>query len=219
MSEPRCLRLAGPLRLSVLLSLGLSAQAVAGPVTFTGDATADFVGPDVQTLVDPSGIDVGIPLAFPLGTISGNDGADTRFSYDPATDTLYVAINTYTIAGDVDNDGNPNATGPILGGLGGVDWPNWSGSESFAVYFDIDQDGQMDVIAGVPAGSNYLGFRVAAWSPFGNIFTPSTSFGSVLLLGSASMLQPRGDCVAFFFATQSRPDCDAVATLRWYWCS
>jgi choice-of-anchor A domain-containing protein len=180
-SEPSCSKSfigTGVGLLSLILSL--EGQALAGPVTFTCNVPADFSGPDVFTALDPGIIDVGMPIAFPLGTISGNDMADVRFEYDPATDILYVGINTYNIAGDVDADGNPSGTGPILSGLGGTDFPNFGNTESFAVYFDIDEDGQMDVIAGVASGVDLSGFRVAQWSPFGNIFAPSISFGTPL---------------------------------------
>ncbi|HMV65928.1 MAG TPA: DUF4215 domain-containing protein [Myxococcota bacterium] len=165
----------------------MEGQALAGPVTLTCNVPSDFSGPDAMISLDPGGIDVGVPIAFPLGTISGNDMADTRFEYDPVSDTLYVGINTYNIAGDVDADGNPSGTGPILAGLGGTDFPNFGNTESFAVYFDIDEDGQMDVIAGVASGVDLSGFRVAQWSPFGNVFAPSISFGTPLPSNTGAM--------------------------------
>jgi len=48
--------------------------------------------------------DVGLPLNAPPGTVSGWDMVDLRLTYDTATDTLYVGINTFGIAGDADGD-------------------------------------------------------------------------------------------------------------------
>ncbi|HMV67418.1 MAG TPA: DUF4215 domain-containing protein, partial [Myxococcota bacterium] len=168
--------LPSPFRTAALAALAaLPGSALAAPPVFTGDVTSDFVGADVWLFNDPGAIDVGVPIAFPVGTISGNDMADVRMVYDPIGDTLYVGINTYVIAGDVDGDGDPGATGAILGGLGGTDLPDFGGTESFAFYLDVDQDGVVDVIAGVPFGLDTNGFTTAGAGP-GVLFTPSLSF-------------------------------------------
>ena len=162
-------------------ALGLSLFAAtenaaqAGPLTLTCNVPMDFVGPDIVTAVDPGGIDVGVPLAFPVGTISGNDMSQVKFHYDAVADVLYVGIDTYTIAGDVDNDGNPGGTGPILSALGGTDIANFGGTEGFSVMFDIDQDGTLDVIAGVSGTTSLAGFSVNTF--FGSEFAPSFAYG------------------------------------------
>jgi hypothetical protein len=106
-----------------------------------------------------------------VGTISGNDMSQVKFHYDAVADVLYVGIDTYTIAGDVDNDGNPGGTGPILSALGGTDIANFGGTEGFSVMFDIDQDGTLDVIAGVSGTTSLAGFSVNTF--FGSEFAPS----------------------------------------------
>ncbi|MCA9538513.1 MAG: hypothetical protein KC620_06465 [Myxococcales bacterium] len=162
------------------LYFGLGA-AFAQPIGFTGDVEADFApgAPGVIVLADPAGVDVGMPLQFPAGQISGNDIKDVRLSYDAATDTLYVGVNTYGIAGDVDGDGNPGGSSLTLLDLGGFDLPDLSGTEALTVQFDIDQNGTFDVIAGVSAANadiDDFSVNVFAGSPF----APGVSFGAPL---------------------------------------
>jgi choice-of-anchor A domain-containing protein len=168
------------MRLTLLAAaVWLPGTALAVP-TLTCNAEADLVpaDPDVQIFLDPSGIDVGMPIAFPFGTTSGNDVLDVRLHVDVLADTLTVAINGYVILGDVDGDGDPDSTGPILSGLGGIDQPLFGGTESFAAYFDLDEDGIFDVIAGVPTGVNISGYRVSSFA--GSPFAPAFAFGSAL---------------------------------------
>lgn len=163
----------------VLLATLWAPWAAAAPV-LTGDAELDFadMDPAVQVHPDPDGVDVGMPSVFPAGTISGHDVRDLRLSYDIATDVLYVAINGYRIVGDADADGDPNGTSATLAGLSGLDDADFGGSESVAVYFDLDQDGTYDVIAGVPFGEDRFGAVVALFD--GSALTPSLSFGDPL---------------------------------------
>jgi choice-of-anchor A domain-containing protein len=184
-------------RLAAVLSLFFTAgSAHAAPPVLTCDVDADFTDPDTQILTDPGAIDVGLPLAFPFGTISGNDASEIRFYYDAPTDRLYIGINAYMIATDVDGDGDPDNTGGILAGLGGLDEALVGGTESFAVFFDVDQDGIFDVIAGVPAGADISGFTVANFSPFGSPFAPAFAFDTPLpantgaICGTPSALTP-----------------------------
>ncbi len=154
-----------------------SAALAAAPV-FTGDVQADFTGSDVQIFTDPGVIDVGLPVTAPTGTISGFDMRDVRLHYDPFTDTVTVGIDTFGIAGDADGNGDPNATSAWLNTLGGVDLPNWGGTESFSVFFDIDQDGAYDVIVGLPLFTGIAGFQVATFN--GTPLVPGLAFGAPL---------------------------------------
>jgi choice-of-anchor A domain-containing protein len=166
--------------------LWMPGVAFATPI-LTCNAEADLlpVDPDVDVFLDPSGIDVGMPIAFPFGTVSGHDLKDVRFHYDLASDTLTVGLNTFVIAGDADGDGFPDSTGPILSGLGGIDQPLFGGTESFAVYFDIDEDGIFDVIAGVPTGVDLSGYRVSVFA--GSPFAPAFAFGAALASNTGSV--------------------------------
>ncbi|CAN5621072.1 hypothetical protein BH10CHL1_BH10CHL1_40940 [soil metagenome] len=138
-------------------------QTMAAPV-FTGDAAADFVGPDVITLNDRAAPDVGLPypepptttVGFPTSTVSGFDMRAVYLNYDRATDTMYVGVDCFVICGDADGDGDPNATGPILTALSGTDAPNFGAGESFGLIIDTDNDyitstntGKFDVVVGV----------------------------------------------------------------------
>ena len=163
--------------LAVALALGAT-PALAQPVWFTGDVEADFAGAGVHVIPDPAGIDVGVPIQFPVGTISGHDIEDLRLSYDAANDTLYVGFNTYRIGGDVDGDGDPSRTSATLASIGGRDLADFGGTESFTLAIDVDEDGDYDVIAGVSGMTNLAGFTVATF--VGSSFAPGFGFGESL---------------------------------------
>ena len=167
----------------LLLALGM-ALPLATPVgaatpIFTGNVTLDFTGTGILTIPDPTGVgDVGLPANKPNGTVSGWDMVDLRLSYNNVTDTLYVGINTFGIAGDADGDGDPGHTAAWLAADVGVDVPNLGSTETIAVYFDLNKDGTFDVIAGVPATTDITGFTVANFS--GSPYNPGFAFGTPL---------------------------------------
>ena len=159
------------------LALPLTMLVGAATPTFTGNVPADFTGAGVLIITDPVG-DVGLPANKPNGTISGWDMVDLRLTYNAASDTMYVGMNTFNIAGDADGDGNPGGTSAWLSTDGGTDVPDLGGTESIAVYFDLNKDGTFDVIAGVSATTDITGFTVAAFS--GSPFNPAYAFGAAL---------------------------------------
>jgi hypothetical protein len=143
------------------------ALVLVGPVPalaqppLNGNVDLDFTGPDIVVIPDPSGIgDVGMP-GTPPG-VSGWDMGNVTLFYHEGTDTMYVGINVQTILGDADGDGNPSATSPYLSGYGDncTDVANLGGSESASVFFDLNQDGTWDVIAGISGLTDYSGFSV-----------------------------------------------------------
>jgi hypothetical protein len=163
----------------LLIAPILGNSSVMAQSSFTGDVEADFTGPGVLVIPDPSGVgDVGLPLNAPPGTVSGWDMVDLRLTYNNVTDTLYVGINTFGIAGDADGDGNPSETSAWLANYQGTDNPDLGGTESVAVYFDLNQDGTFDVIAGVPGTANIADFTVASFSGFPG--SPASAFGTPL---------------------------------------
>ena len=178
-----------PFRTLPLLAVLGPISAHAAPV-FTGDVPADFIDPLTQSLVDPSGIDVGLAPVFPPGTISGNDMAQLRLFYDPATDILYVGIDTYGIALDVDGDGDPGNASPELQSLSGLDLPDMGGTESFTVSFDIDEDGLYDVNVGVPTNDDITAFQITTFS--GNPAAPAFAFGADLSATNPATLYNQG---------------------------
>jgi hypothetical protein len=162
-------------------AVALPTPVAGATVTFTGNVTVDFnsTAPGILTIPDPGGVgDVGLPANAPNGTISGWDMMDLRLTYNATTDILYVGINTFGICGDADGDGNPGGTSAWLAAGLGTDTPNLSGTESIAVYFDLNQDGTFDVVAGVSDSTDITGFTVATFS--GSPFYPAGAFGSAL---------------------------------------
>ena len=153
-------------------------SALAAP-TFTGDAHADFAIANAVTIDDAIEFDVGLPVPpFTMTTVSGHDMDDVNFYWDRNTDILYVGIDTYGVALDADGDGDPGATSPELLALLGMDVADMGGTESFGVYFDIDQDGQFDIISGVSANTNVAGFTTAAFAGLPTV--PAFAFGAPL---------------------------------------
>ena len=154
------------LGLLVILALAVSMVMVApvfgAPPIFNGDVETDFTGPGVLIFPDPGGKDVLLnmivvpPLPPDPSRSSGWDIKDVRVTYDPATDILYVGLNSYETVGDADSDGFEGVKSYGTG----LDLPNLGSGESVAVYFDLDQDGDWDVIAGVPSDADFSGFAV-----------------------------------------------------------
>ncbi|MEM7129009.1 MAG: sortase [Chloroflexota bacterium] len=165
-----------------------TSSLVAATPIFTGDVPADFIGPNVIRVDDPSsgvGIpDVGLPNAFPEGHISGWEMNAAYFEYDFASDILYVGIDCFEICGDADGDGNPGTTGEILDGLRGTDQPSFGGTESFTILFDTDDDcgvdpnSAFDVVVGIPISFDVN--AIGAYEFLGSPFSPSTGFGNQL---------------------------------------
>ena len=149
------------LGLLVTLALALSAvmavPASAAP-TFNGNVETDFTGPDVLTFVDLGANDVLVPAHPTPGTSSGWDIKDVRLTYNSTTDILYVGINSYETVGDADTNGNEGTKtyGP------GADVLNLGLGESVRLYFDLNQDGFWDVIAGVPETTDFSGFNITS---------------------------------------------------------
>ncbi|ADV61548.1 protein of unknown function DUF1555 [Isosphaera pallida ATCC 43644] len=127
------------------------------------------------------------------GWLTGWNFRDIRLAYDRATDTMAVAFNGFknpdgspiNIAGDADGNGDPNNSDPRTIAAGGIDWPNFGGTESMTIAFDTNMDGVPNVVAGIPAnkpGSGLDAFTVArfALSPEGVVRGIEQSFGEVL---------------------------------------
>ena len=174
MKRPRIL-LALLVTLALALPLAMAVPVLAQP-PLNGDVEADFTGPGVVIIPDPTG-DVGLPGNAPNGTISGWDMKGLRLYYDAGNSTMYVGINVQSILGDADGDGNPGGTSGWLAANGGADLSNLAGSETAAVYFDLNQDGTWDVIAGISGSADYTGFSV---NVFTGSFNPPNNFGASL---------------------------------------
>jgi hypothetical protein len=170
----------------VIVALLGARTAPAGPINFTGFVGQDFTGPGVTTIVNFPGPDgqsipdhVGQdPRITALGFTTGFSIKDLRTSYDARTDTMYVGVNFFSIAGDADGNGDPGAADPRLG-PGIADLPHLGGRKSISVAFAPDgangtsAPGTPVVVAGVPAdkttaGPGIDGFNVSAYKGNGN---------------------------------------------------
>jgi hypothetical protein len=163
----------------------LGARTVsAGPISFTGNVAADFnkaVNPDVAVVqVDPDPLNriYQLPEMTSQGIINGYAIEDIREYYDKSSDTLYVGLNTYSIAGTAVGTGGA-AMDQILMSHGGVDPAHIGGRKSITVGFaginpnDTSKPGALIAVAGVPsdksaAGPGIDGFTVAKYKGLTN---------------------------------------------------
>ncbi len=161
--------------------------ASAGAIQLTGNVENDFPiepGNGVVVIVDnpdangySSPLDVAQHAAMP--GISGWNFKDLRLAYDDSSDTMSFGLNFWGIAGDADGDGIVGHNSMPFG----HDRPSLGGLEAIVVGLDLNLDGKVDVVAGVPANKPNVGkgtdhFTVAAYehSPAGLAF----SFGETL---------------------------------------
>src|SRR5262245_58763109 len=129
------------LRTGVISLVLLAARsAAADPITFTGNVANDF-NPHTNTdvVVIPHS-DAPVHIAQPQwmtdsGFDSGWNIKDVRLGYDPKTDVMYVGVNTFGIAGNVDGNGTPGTPDARLIAAGGSDPANFGGDKGMAVAF------------------------------------------------------------------------------------
>ena len=104
---------------------GVSSAWQDGPVGTSGDPIADFLGRPVVRLLDGAGPsrDTNPPVPEAAGVASGMDLRQVLTAWDPATDTLRVALvgwsdprdpDRVVILGDVEGDGRPGALDPAF---------------------------------------------------------------------------------------------------------
>jgi hypothetical protein len=196
------------LRCSLIAVVLLGARTVtAAPITLTGNVAADFSTTNPSVLVIPHS-DVPDHIAQPewmtqAGLVSGWNIQDVRLSYNAQSDTLYVGVNTFGIAGDVDGKGNPGQNDPQLAAAGGSNPAGFGGDKSMAVGFapasltsTPNNPPAPVIVAGVPgdksqAGTGLDGFTVAKYAPTGSSGGPNydlvTSFGTTLTAGMGNL--------------------------------
>jgi hypothetical protein len=196
------------LRCSLIAVALLGARTVtAAPITLTGNVAADFSTSNPSVLVIPHS-DVPDHIAQPewmtqAGLVSGWNIQDVRLSYNAQSDTLYVGVNTFGIAGDVDGKGNPGQSDPQLAAAGGSNPAAFGGDKSMAVGFapasltsTPNNPPAPVIVAGIPgdkaqAGTGLDGFTVAKYAPTGSSGGPNydlvTSFGKTLSAGMGNL--------------------------------
>jgi hypothetical protein len=197
------------LRIGVVAVALLAARSVAAdPITFTGNVAKDFNPQTNSDVVVIPHSDTPIHIAQPQwmtnsGFVSGWNIQDVRLGYDSRTDTMYVGVNTFGIAGNVDGNGTPGIPDQRLTAAGGSDPANFGGDKAMAVAFaplggtfDPKNPPSPVIVAGVPgnkaeAGTGTDGFTVAKWAPSGGTAGPNydlvTSFGKTLPTGLGNL--------------------------------
>ena len=127
----------------VVVALLGARSATAGPINFTGNVANDFnptTNPGVEIITDSIHQNDPSHLAQPswmtaAGLVSGWNIKDVALSYNSATDTMYVGVQTYGVAGNVDGNGTPGNPLPQLTAAGGTDPANFGGDKAMAVAF------------------------------------------------------------------------------------
>jgi hypothetical protein len=105
------------------------------------------------------------------GKINGWDVKDVRMYYDKASDTMYVGLNFFGVAGDADGNGVMGTSTDQFKASGGWELPGFGGNANVTVGFGPNAVGASPtVVAGVPAlktqgGSGLNGFTVAQAMP------------------------------------------------------
>jgi hypothetical protein len=197
------------LRIGILAVVLLVVRsATAGPIIFTGNVAQDFNPQTNNEVVVIPHSDAPIHIAQPQwmtesGLVSGWNIKDIRLGYDARTDIMYVGVNTFGIAGNVDGNGKPGSPDPRLMAAGGSDPANFGGDKGMAVAFaplvgsfNAAHPPAPVIVAGVPGykaqvGTGLDGFNVAKWSPAGGTagtnYDLVTSFGKSLPSGMGNL--------------------------------
>jgi hypothetical protein len=210
---------------SLMAAVLVCAQSVtAGPITFNGNVTNDFNPATNSSVVVIPHSTVPDHIAQPAwmtnsGLVSGWNIKDIRLDYNAQSDTLYVGVNTFGIAGNVDGNGMPGTPDPRLTAAGGSDPANWNspGSDkSMALGFapatltsTPNNPPAPVIVAGIPgnktqAGTGLDGFTVAKYAPTGGSGSPNydlvNSFGATLPSGMGNLaFQPNAVTPGFEF--------------------
>lgn len=203
--------------------------APAAPIPLTGNVAQDFsynasgagsTNPEVHIIPHSNSP---VHIAQPQwmtdnGLVSGWNINNIAVGYDPHSDTLYVGIKTFGIAGNVDGNGTPGTPDPRLTAAGGIDPASFGGDKSMAIgiaplngsAFNASNPPKPTIVAGVPgnkaqAGAGLDGFNVATYAPSGGSGGPNydlvTSFGKTIsgAAGSALAFDPSAQHPGFEF--------------------
>jgi len=169
--------------------LTLSAATAASAFTFSGNVDTDFAAQGTF-FSDPDGglEDVGLPPGI---SSTGNALIKLGRYYDSVNDILYIGLDTYGVAGDVDGDDDPNGTSAALLGLGGFDFAHNSVAEAFTFAIDVTNDGIYDVIAGISLADTWAEFKVVEFD--GSPYAPAFAFGAPITGIGGALYDYEGD--------------------------
>jgi PEP-CTERM motif len=144
------------LGLVACLPLAFAGEARSDVINFTGNVANDFpASPGTTVISGVPGSVAEAPYITQNGWTSGFIVESLRVSYNQATDTIYVGVQTYSIAGDADGNPNPGSPDPQLAAAGGVNLPGFGGDKSLTLAFASVAPGggvgATDFVAGIPA--------------------------------------------------------------------
>ena len=194
--------------------------ADAAAITFTGNVAQDFglVGNPTTATTGAQGVYVDnysttpIHIAQPSwmtseGLVSGWNINTVALAYNSTTDQLYVGIQTFGVAGNVDGNGTPGNPLSQLTAAGGSDPANFGGDKAMAFGIaPLPTNGsplsptntpEPIIVAGISgnksqAGSGLDGFNVAKYSAMG-----STGPGYQLVGNFGASYGPNAGSLAF----------------------
>jgi hypothetical protein len=179
--------------------------AGADPITFTGNVAQDFQASNPSVTIVPynGGLIAQPQWMTDSGLVSGWNIHDLRLSYNAQNDTMYVGVNTYGVAGNVDGNGTPGVPDQRLTAAFGSDPANFGGDKGMAVgfapltgTFNAQNPPAPLIVAGVPADKSQVGpgldgFSVGYWTPKPNQNGPTydlvTSFGPTIAAGMGNL--------------------------------
>jgi hypothetical protein len=158
-------------------------------INFTGNVANDFPSsPGTTVIAGVPGSVAEAPYIIQNGWTTGFLVESLRLSYNQATDTLYVGVQTYSITGDADGNPNPNGPDPQLKAAGGLNLPGFGGDKSLTVAFANAAPGgglgSTAFVAGIPAdksmgnSSNPNDFTVSTYNNTGRGL--AYSYGTIL---------------------------------------
>lgn len=140
-----------------------------------GTLSADFAARGVY-LSDDAG-DVSLPAGI---SSSGHDLVGVGLFYEANHDLLYIGLDSAGVLGDVDGDGDPNATSAALSSEGGVDRASFGSDETLVIVLDTDDDGTGDYILGTPFGFGFSALRFTELAPGFPLAASPLAFGDTL---------------------------------------
>lgn len=148
-------------------------------VSFTGNAVLDFGMNSTQVLDDGntligSGPNRTTDVYSPLPQRSGFDIRAVYWTYDIASDVMYIGIDCFGVCGDADGDGQPDATSPALAVMAGLDAPALGFGEFFFMAIDTSAPPtssplQVEYLLGSPltvaTSKGYSDFELSSVTP------------------------------------------------------
>lgn len=124
------------LAMMALLILTSGQHSRADVIDFTGNVADDFPTSAISgSIPGQPGSIAEASYIIQNGWTTGFLVESVRFSYDQKTDTMFVGVQTFSIAGDADGNGNPGVTSSQMAIAGGVNYAHFGGDKSLTLAF------------------------------------------------------------------------------------